>query len=137
MSQDDTTTRGIAILGSTGSIGTQALEVIKQQKDQLHVEVLSAHRNADLLIEQALIFNPNTVVIGDLSLLGKVKDALFDKGIKVYAGADSLEQVVEMEGVDMVLKALFGATGLRPTLKAIHSGRDFALAIKETLVVAG
>lgn len=137
MSQEDTTTRGIAILGSTGSIGTQALEVIKQQKDQLHVEVLSAHRNADLLIEQALIFNPNTVVIGDLSLLGKVKDALFDKGIKVYAGADSLEQVVEMEGIDMVLTALVGAAGLRPTLKAIRAGKDIALANKETLVVAG
>jgi 1-deoxy-D-xylulose-5-phosphate reductoisomerase len=132
---DPTATRGIAILGSTGSIGTQALEVIEQHPDQLHVEVLSAHRNADLLIEQALKFKPNTVVIGDLNLLDKVKDALFDEGVKVYAGADALEQVVEMEGIQMVLTALVGAAGLRPTLKAIQAGKDIALANKETLVV--
>ncbi len=137
MSQEQPTTRGIAILGSTGSIGTQALEVIQQQPDRLHVEVLSAYRNADLLIQQALAFKPNTVVIGDLALLEKVKDALFDEGIKVYAGADALEQVVEMEGIDMVLTALVGAAGLRPTLKAIRAGKDIALANKETLVVAG
>lgn len=137
MNPDPTATRGIAILGSTGSIGTQALEVIEQHPDQLHVEVLSAHRNADLLIEQALKFKPNTVVIGDLNLLDKVKDALFDEGVKVYAGADALEQVVEMEGIQMVLTALVGAAGLRPTLKAIQAGKDIALANKETLVVAG
>ena len=137
MSTDQPTTRGIAILGSTGSIGTQALEVIRQQPEALHVEVLSAYRNADLLIEQALEFHPNTVVIGELSLLSKVKDALFDKGIKVYAGEDALEQIVEMAGIDMVLTALMGAAGLRPTLKAIRAGKDIALANKETLVVAG
>ena len=109
MSTDQPTTRGIAILGSTGSIGTQALEVIRQQPESLHVEVLSAFRNADLLIEQALEFHPNTVVIGELSLLSKVKDALFDEGIKVYAGEDALEQIVEMAGIDMVLTALMGA----------------------------
>lgn len=137
MNQEQPTTRGIAILGSTGSIGTQALEVIQQQPERLHVEVLSAYRNADLLIQQALAFKPNTVVIGDMALLEKVKDALFDEGIKVYAGADALEQVVEMEGIDMVLTALVGAAGLRPTLKAIRAGKDIALANKETLVVAG
>ena len=137
MSTDQPTTRGIAILGSTGSIGTQALEVIRQQPEALHVEVLSAYRNADLLIEQALEFHPNTVVIGELSLLSKVKDALFDEGIKVYAGEDALEQIVEMAGIDMVLTALMGAAGLRPTLKAIRAGKDIALANKETLVVAG
>lgn len=137
MNPDPTATRGIAILGSTGSIGNQALEVIEQHPDQLHVEVLSAHRNADLLIEQALKFKPNTVVIGDLNLLDKVKDALFDEGVKVYAGEDALEQVVEMEGIQMVLTALVGAAGLRPTLKAIQAGKDIALANKETLVVAG
>ena len=130
-------TRGIAILGSTGSIGTQALEVIREQKDRLHVEVLSAHRNAKLLVEQALEFQPNAVVIGQLELFQEVSSALFDEGIKVYAGPEALEQVVEMEGVDMVLTALVGAAGLRPTLRAIRAGKNIALANKETLVVAG
>ena len=130
-------TRGIAILGSTGSIGTQALEVIREQKDRLHVEVLSAHRNAKLLVEQALEFQPNAVVIGELELFQEVNSALFNEGIKVYAGPEALEQVVEMEGVDMVLTALVGAAGLRPTLRAIRAGKNIALANKETLVVAG
>ena len=130
-------TRGVAILGSTGSIGTQALDVIREQRDHLHVEVLTAHRNADLLIKQALEFEPNTVVIGDTSRLGEVKDALWDHGIKVYGGAEALEQVVEMEGISVVLTALVGAAGLRPTLRAIHAKKTIALANKETLVVAG
>ena len=134
---DSETTRGIAILGSTGSIGTQALDVIREQEDRLHVEVLSAHRNADLLIAQALEFRPNAVVIGQRELFQEVNATLFDEGIKVYAGPEALEQVVEMEGVDMVLTALVGAAGLRPTLRAIRAGKDIALANKETLVVAG
>lgn len=134
---DSETTRGIAILGSTGSIGTQALDVIREQKDRLHVEVLSAHRNAALLIAQALEFRPNAVVIGQRELFQEVNATLFDEGIKVYAGPEALEQVVEMEGVDMVLTALVGAAGLRPTLRAIRAGKDIALANKETLVVAG
>jgi len=130
-------TRGIAILGSTGSIGTQALDVIRDQAAHLHVEVLSAHSNDALLIQQALEFKPNTVVIGDTAKFSTVRDALFDSGIKVFAGADALEQVVEMEGIHMVLTALVGAAGLRPTLRAIRAGKHIALANKETLVVAG
>ena len=137
MTQDDQPTRGIAILGSTGSIGTQALEVIREQGEHLHVEILTAHQNAALLIQQSKEFQPNTVVIGDLTKLKEVKDALFDDGIKVYGGAEALEQVVEMEGIDMVLTALVGAAGLRPTLRAIRAGKHIALANKETLVVAG
>lgn len=137
MTQGDQHTRGIAILGSTGSIGTQALEIIREQGEHLHVEVLTAHQNAALLIQQSKEFQPNTVVIGDLAKLKEVKDALFDDGIKVYGGAEALEQVVEMEGIDMVLTALVGAAGLRPTLRAIRAGKHIALANKETLVVAG
>lgn len=134
---DATSTRGVAILGSTGSIGTQALDVIREQRDRLHVEVLTAHRNAELLIQQALEFEPNTVVIGDIARLGEVKDALWDHGIKVYGGAEALEQVVEMEGISVVLTALVGAAGLQPTLRAIRAKKTIALANKETLVVAG
>lgn len=130
-------TRGIAILGSTGSIGTQALEVIREQSDTLHAEVLTAGSNADLLIKQALEFKPNAVVIADESKHGRVFDALFDKGIKVYCGAEALEQVVEMDGIKMVLTGLVGAAGLKPTLSAICAGKDIALANKETMVVAG
>ena len=130
-------TRGLAILGSTGSIGTQALEVIREQPDHLHVEVLSAHSNAQLLIQQALEFKPNAVVIGRKDLFSTVQDALFEQGIKVYAGSDALEQVVEMDGIHMVLTALVGAAGLRPTLRAIRAKKHIALANKETLVVAG
>tara|TARA_X000000950_G_scaffold288937_1_gene408513 strand:- start:1670 stop:2839 length:1170 start_codon:yes stop_codon:yes gene_type:complete len=137
VSSEAAPTRGVAILGSTGSIGTQALDVIREQRDHLHVEVLTAHRNADLLIKQALEFEPNTVVIGDTSRLGEVKDALWDHGIKVYGGAEALEQIVEMEGISVVLTALVGAAGLRPTLRAIRAKKTIALANKETLVVAG
>ena len=135
--ENDAPTRGIAILGSTGSIGTQALEVVRDQRDALHVEVLSAHSNADLLVAQALEFKPNAVVIGDEAKWKQVNDALFDDGIKVYSGAEALEQVVEVDGIDMVLTAMVGAAGLKPTLRAIEAGKHIALANKETLVVAG
>ena len=135
--ENDAPTRGIAILGSTGSIGTQALEVVRDQRDALHVEVLSAHSNADLLVAQALEFKPNAVVIGDEAKWKQVNDALFDEGIKVYSGAEALEQVIEVDGIDMVLTAMVGAAGLKPTLRAIEAGKHIALANKETLVVAG
>jgi 1-deoxy-D-xylulose-5-phosphate reductoisomerase len=129
--------RHIAILGSTGSIGTQALEVIAANPDTFQLEVLTANGNADLLIAQALQFRPNAVVIGNEQHYTKVKDALFDEGIKVFAGEDALAQIVEMEDIDMVLTALVGYAGLRPTLAAIRAGKHIALANKETLVVAG
>lgn len=129
--------RHIAILGSTGSIGTQALEVLEAHPDTFELEVLTAHGSTDLLIEQALKHKPNCVVIGKEELFKKVQDALFDEGIKVFAGADALAQVVEMEEIDVVLTALVGYAGLRPTLAAIDAGKHIALANKETLVVAG
>ena len=135
--ENDAPTRGIAVLGSTGSIGTQALDVIREQRDALHVEALSAHNNADLLVKQALEFKPNVVVIGNEEKWKEVNDALFDLGIKVYSGAEALEQVVETDGIDMVLTAMVGAAGLKPTMRAIQAGKHIALANKETLVVAG
>ncbi|MEY2763846.1 MAG: hypothetical protein RLZZ205_270 [Bacteroidota bacterium] len=129
--------RGVAILGSTGSIGTQALEVIAANPDKFSVEVLTAQKNADLLIQQALQFNPNAVVIVDESQYTKVKDALFDAGIKVYAGEESLCQIVQSESIDIVLTALVGFSGLKPTVAAIEAKKQIALANKETLVVAG
>ena len=135
--ENDAPTRGIAVLGSTGSIGTQALDVIRGQRDALHVEILSAQNNADLLVKQALEFKPNAVVIGNDDKWKQVNDALFDLGIKVYSGAEALEQVVETDGIDMVLTAMVGAAGLKPTMRAIQAGKHIALANKETLVVAG
>jgi len=131
------TKKRIAILGSTGSIGTQALGVVLEQKDRFEVEVLTAHRNADLLIEQAIAHQPNVVVIGEESLYDKVYAALDTHHIKVYAGAEALSQVVQMETVDLVLTALVGYAGLIPTLAAIDAEKNIALANKETLVVAG
>ncbi|GAB3201860.1 1-deoxy-D-xylulose-5-phosphate reductoisomerase [Pontibacter aydingkolensis] len=127
----------IAILGSTGSIGTQALDVIKANPDSFELEVLTAHSNADLLIQQALEFNPNTIVIANENLYDKVQDALQHTDIKVYAGANALCAVVEMGTVDMVLTAMVGYAGLQPTIRAIKAGKHIALANKETLVVAG
>ena len=127
----------IAILGSTGSIGTQALDVIRQHKEHFSIEVLTAQKNANLLIEQALEFNPDTVVIADESQYKKVKDVLDPRNIKVYAGTEALSQVVELDNIDMVLTALVGFAGLKPTIKSIESGKQIALANKETLVVAG
>ena len=127
----------IAVLGSTGSIGTQALDVIRQHSDSFTVEVLSAFNNSALLIEQAIEFNPNVVVIGSSALHDKVASALEPYNIKVYSGEESLLQVIEMETIDMVLVALVGFAGLKPTLKAIESGKPIAIANKETFVVAG
>ena len=130
-------TKRIAILGSTGSIGTQALDVVREQPERFQVELLSCGNNVDLLIRQALEFTPNAVVIGDHAKLEQVKEVLFPAGIKAYAGAEALEQSVTMEGIDLVLTALVGYAGLRPTLAAIAAGKHIALANKETLVVAG
>jgi 1-deoxy-D-xylulose-5-phosphate reductoisomerase len=130
-------TKRIAILGSTGSIGAQALDVVREQPEHFQVELLSCGNNVDLLIKQALEFTPNAVVIGDPTKLEQVKEVLFPAGIKAYAGAEALEQAVTMEGIDLVLTALVGYAGLRPTLAAIAAGKHIALANKETLVVAG
>ena len=127
----------VAILGSTGSIGTQALEVIEEQSDRFVIEVLTAHHNANLLIEQAKKHAPNTVVIGDETKYEQVQNALDPLDIKVYTGIDALCSVVEMENIDIVLTALVGYSGLKPTIHAIQAGKDIALANKETLVVAG
>ena len=129
--------RSIAILGSTGSIGTQALDVIEANPDLFVAEVLTANYNADLLIEQAIKFQPNTVVIAEESLYSKVQTALEDHDIKVYAGVDALASVVSMEQIDVVLTALVGYVGLKPTIEAIKAKKTIALANKETLVVAG
>lgn len=129
--------RNIAILGSTGSIGTQALQVIRSHPDKFSVEVLTAQENADLLISQSLEFNPNTVVIGNDCHYDKVFSSLDPAGIKVYCGMNALASVVEMESIDLVLTALVGYSGLLPTIKAIKAGKMIALANKETLVVAG
>ncbi|MEM9830802.1 MAG: 1-deoxy-D-xylulose-5-phosphate reductoisomerase [Bacteroidota bacterium] len=129
--------RHIAILGSTGSIGTQALEVIEQHLDRFEVEVLTAHRNADLLIQQSLKCKPNAVVIVDDSQYEKVQYALDPHDIKVYAGAKSLASIVTMEDIDLVLTATVGYAGLLPTIEAIKANKHIALANKETLVVAG
>ncbi|MFH0893249.1 MAG: 1-deoxy-D-xylulose-5-phosphate reductoisomerase [Bacteroidota bacterium] len=129
--------RRIAILGSTGSIGTQALDVIRSQKDLFEAEVLVAYNNFELLIRQAEEFQPNAVVIINEDHYKIVSDALAYTDIKVFAGADATDQVVAMETVDMVLAALVGYSGLKPTLAAIDAGKSIALANKETLVVAG
>ncbi|MEN9440956.1 MAG: hypothetical protein RLZ33_1033 [Bacteroidota bacterium] len=129
--------KGIAILGSTGSIGTQALDVIEAYPDYFDLQVITAGKNADLLIEQALKYKPNTVVITEESLYDKVKTALIDEDVHVYAGAESLCQVVESNEVHTVLTALVGYAGLKPTLRAIEAKKTIALANKETLVVAG
>ncbi|MEQ9379044.1 MAG: 1-deoxy-D-xylulose-5-phosphate reductoisomerase [Imperialibacter sp.] len=127
----------VAILGSTGSIGVQSLDVIKRHPEAFEVEVLTAQNNADLLIRQALEFIPNAVVIGNESLYQKVADALLPKDIKVFAGLDALSQIVQMDTIDMVLTALVGYSGLKPTMNAIAAGKPIALANKETMVVAG
>jgi len=129
--------KSIAILGSTGSIGTQALEVIAAHPDKFTVEVLTAQNNAALLIEQAKKFNPNAVVIGNDANYQQVKDALDPLDIKVFAGENALASIVEMESIDLVLTALVGYSGLKPTINAIQAGKNIALANKETLVVAG
>lgn len=127
----------IAILGSTGSIGTQALEVIAAHPEHFQVEVLTAGSNAALLIQQAIHHQPNAVVIADEAYYKEVNDALSVHDIKVYAGTNALAAVVEMDTIDLVLTALVGYAGLMPTLRAIDAGKPIALANKETLVVAG
>lgn len=129
--------RNIAILGSTGSIGTQALEVISANSDKFQVEVLTAQNNAELLIKQAIAFKPNAVVIANEALYQKVSDALDPLDIKVYAGTNALGSVVESDSIHIVLTALVGYVGLIPTVRAIKAGKHIALANKETLVVAG
>jgi 1-deoxy-D-xylulose-5-phosphate reductoisomerase len=129
--------RRIALFGSTGSIGNQALEVIAANPDKFTAEVLTAHSNDELLIRQALQFNPNIVVIGDERKYITVKEALSRTDIKVFAGEKALEDVAGMDCYDMMLAAIVGFAGLRPTLCALESGKAVALANKETLVVAG
>lgn len=129
--------KNLAILGSTGSIGTQALDVVAANPDIFEIEVLTAQNNADLLIEQAAKFRPNVVVISNEALYDKVFSALDPLDIKVYAGEKSLASVVQMESVHIVLTALVGYAGLIPTIAAIKAGKHIALANKETLVVAG
>ena len=127
----------IAILGSTGSIGTQALNVIRRHRDRFAVEVLCAGSNADLLIQQALEFEPNAVAIADDSQYESVKEVLWPQGIKVFAGEASIADLMEMESIDLVLASIVGFAGLRPTLRAIEHHKPIALANKETMVVAG
>lgn len=129
--------KAIAVIGSTGSIGRQTLDVISQHEDKFSVEVLTANSQADLLVEQALRFNPNCVVIADKSLYPRVRDALSDTYIKVFAGSESIDDAVQMESVDVVVTAIVGFAGLSPTVKAIRKGKIIALSNKETLVVAG
>jgi len=129
--------KNIAILGSTGSIGRQALEVIDNHPERFTVEVLTALNNVDLLIEQAKKYHPNVVVIANEKKYNMVSEALKGDGIKVYAGSDALAQVVEMGSIDLVLTAMVGYSGLIPTINAINAHKQIALANKETLVVAG
>ena len=127
----------IAILGSTGSIGTQALEVISEHPHLFDVEVLTANNNSSLLIEQAKKYKPNMVVITNENKYEEVNSALYNTGVKVFSGQSSLEEIVEVESVDVVLTALVGYAGLKPTIRAIKAKKNIALANKETLVVAG
>lgn len=127
----------IAILGSTGSIGTQALEIVREQTNRLEVEVLTANSNAELLIKQALEFNPNHVVIADERKYSEVKEALAKTDIKVFAGSKAIADLMEITSADTVLTAMVGYSGLLPTVKAIQNNKRIALANKETLVVAG
>ncbi|MCX6208063.1 MAG: 1-deoxy-D-xylulose-5-phosphate reductoisomerase [Bacteroidetes bacterium] len=133
----NTLVKRIAIFGSTGSIGTQALDVIAAHPDKFSAEILTAHSNHELLIEQALKFNPNCVVIGDEKKYMPVKDALSMTDIKVFAGEKALEEVAAMDCYDMMLAAIVGFAGLKPTMVAIENAKPIALANKETLVVAG
>lgn len=129
--------KNIAILGSTGSIGRQALEVIRANPDKFEVFALTANNNLDLLIEQACEFQPDVVAIANEKLYLQLKQALADQPIKVFAGMDAIAQLVEMEPIDLVLTAMVGYAGLKPTIQAIRANKTIALANKETLVVAG
>ena len=127
----------IALFGSTGSIGTQAIEVIRANPDLFVAEILTAQTNDELLIQQALEFNPNAVVIGDETKYQKVKSALAATEVKVFAGEAALEEVADFDNYDMMLAGIVGFAGLKPTLKAVEKGKAIGLANKETLVVAG
>jgi 1-deoxy-D-xylulose-5-phosphate reductoisomerase len=127
----------IALFGSTGSIGTQAIEVIRANPTLFEVEILTAQSNHELLITQALEFNPNAVVIGDESKYLLVKDALSSSGVKVFSGENALVEVADFDSYDMMLAGIVGFAGLKPTLKAVEKGKAIGLANKETLVVAG
>lgn len=129
--------RSLAILGSTGSIGTQALEVISEHADLFEVYALTANNQVDLLINQARKYMPEVVVIANEQKYPELKEALEDLPIKVWAGSDAIAQVVQSEPIDMVLTAMVGYSGLKPTIAAIKAGKAIALANKETLVVAG
>lgn len=127
----------IAILGSTGSIGTQTLEVVEANPDEFVVDVLTANNNIELLIQQAKKFHPDVVVIACEDKYAELSEALKDEFIKVYAGIDAIAQVVQMSSIDVVVTAMVGYSGLLPTIKAIEAKKNIALANKETLVVAG
>ena len=129
--------RRIAILGSTGSIGTQALDVVRQHPDKFEVELLTANNSSELLIRQAIEFDANNVVICNESKYAEVAEALQPKGVKVFAGMDSVCDLMSSNNIDMVLTALVGFSGLRPTIAAIKAGKPIALANKETLVAGG
>jgi len=137
MSTQVTPKKRIALFGSTGSIGTQALDVIRCNPDRFEASILTAQHNDELLVQQAIEFNPHTVVIGDANRYQKVKDALAGKSIQVLAGEKALEEAASHDGYDMMLAAIVGYAGLRPTLCAIENGKAIGLANKETLVVAG
>ena len=137
MNTQVTPKKRIALFGSTGSIGTQALDVIRCNPDRFEASILTAQQNDELLVQQAIEFNPHTVVIGDANRYQKVKDALGGKSIQVLAGEKALEEAASHDGYDMMLAAIVGYAGLRPTLCAIENGKAIGLANKETLVVAG
>ena len=130
-------TKRLAILGSTGSIGTQTLDIVRSNPERFEVYAICAHRNADLLIQQAREFRPEVVCIADESLYPQLKDALADMDIKVWSGADAIAQMVTFPSIDIVVAAMVGYAGLRPTIEAVKAGKTIALANKETLVVAG
>ena len=136
MSNDQNKKR-VAIFGSTGSVGKQALQVIASNPDRFSAKILTAHNNDELLVKQALAFSPELVVIGDDKKYAKVKESLAGKPVKVLAGEQALEEAAAMDVYDIMLAAIVGFAGLRPTLKAVECGKSVALANKETLVVAG
>ena len=127
----------IAVLGSTGSIGSQTLDIVSRYPDEFSVEILTAGNNVDLLTRQARQFHPDIVVIGNTDHYPQLKENLRDTHIKVYAGEEAIEQVITSSAVDVVIAAIVGYSGLRPTVAAIKAGKKIALANKETLVVAG
>ena len=129
--------RHLAILGATGSIGSQSLDVVRQHREMFDIELLTANSNSDLLIRQAIEFDANSVVICDESKYNEVNEALAPHGIKVFCGMDSICSLVAGDNIDIVLTAIVGFSGLRPTISAIEAGKTIALANKETLVAGG